>query len=112
MSVATGTAAVVVDSVTPAHEQAEAKRADATEPGVHAALAYAGRRKGATVISAMSGRIVVVLLPDVMVVVVAAGYTVISWKLEQSVLMRDEGRAKPSTVPVKARAQLSFVYVS
>jgi hypothetical protein len=30
------------------------------------------------------------------------------WKLEQSVLIRDEGRAGPSKVPVRARAQLSL----
>jgi hypothetical protein len=51
---------------------------------------------------------VVLLLPDAVVIVVAWGYTVTCWKLEQSVLMRDEGRAGPSKVPVKARAQLSL----
>jgi len=59
-------------------------------------------------VSAMAGKMVVALLPDVIVIVVAWGYSVTSWKLEQSVLMRDEGRARPSTVPVKARAQLSL----
>jgi hypothetical protein len=43
------------------------------------------------VTSVVSGRMVVLVLPEVMDVVLAAGYMVTNWKLEQSVLMRDEG---------------------
>jgi hypothetical protein len=59
-------------------------------------------------VSAMAGKMVVALLPDVIVIVVAWGYSVISWKLEQSVVTREEDRAGPSKVPVRARAQLSL----
>jgi hypothetical protein len=63
---------VVVALVTPAHEQAEAKRDETAFPLAQAVCAYAGTFVGMTVVPAVGGKMVVLTVPEVTVTVLCS----------------------------------------